>query len=39
MAKKAKVSVRGYFKDLKGWFGLMKQRRAWIEDMLSGVRP
>ena len=29
--KKAKVSVRGYFKDLKGWFGLMKQRKAWIE--------
>ena len=31
MAKKAKVSVRGYFKDLMGWFGLMKQRKAWIE--------
>lgn len=31
MAKKAKVSVRGYFKDLKGWFGLMKQRSAWID--------
>lgn len=31
MTKKAKVSVRGYFKDLMGWFGLMKQRRAWIE--------
>lgn len=31
MAKKAKVSVRGYFKDLMGWFGLMKARQAWID--------
>lgn len=27
---KAKVSVHGYFKDLKGWFGLMKQRESFI---------
>lgn len=31
MAKKAKVTVRGYFKDLMGWFGLMKARQAWID--------
>ena len=31
MAKKAKFSVRGYFNDLKGWFGLMKARQAWID--------
>ncbi len=31
MAKKAKFSVRGYFKDLMGWFGLMKARQAWID--------
>ena len=31
MAKKAKVSVRGYFKDLTGFFGLTKAREAWIE--------
>ena len=30
MAKKAKVSVRGYFKDLMGFFGLTKAREAWI---------
>ena len=31
MAKKAKVTVRSYFKDLMGWFGLMKARQAWID--------
>ena len=31
MAKKAKVTVQSYFKDLMGWFGLMKARAAWIE--------
>lgn len=31
MAKKAKVNVYGYVKDLKSWFGLMKQRAAFIE--------
>ncbi len=31
MAKKAKVKVRGFVKDLKGWFGLMKAREAWID--------
>lgn len=31
MAKKAKVSVNGYFKDLMSWFGLPKQREAFIE--------
>lgn len=31
MAKKAKFSVHGYFKDLMSWFGLVKQREAWIE--------
>lgn len=31
MAKKAKFSVNGYFKDLMGWFGLMKARQAWID--------
>ena len=31
MAKKAKVSVNGYFKDLMGWFGLTKARQAWID--------
>ncbi len=30
MAKKAKFKVNGYFKDLMGWFGLMKRREAWI---------
>lgn len=30
MAKKAKFSVRGYFKDLMGWFKLMKRREEWI---------
>ena len=30
MATKAKVSVHGYFRDLKSWFGLMKQRDAFI---------
>lgn len=31
MAKKAKVTVKSYFKDLMGWFGLMKARQAWID--------
>ena len=31
MAKKAKVSVRGYFKDLMGWFKLPARRKAFIE--------
>lgn len=31
MTKKAKVSVRGYIKDLKGFFGLKKNREAWID--------
>lgn len=31
MAKKAKVSVRGYFVDLMSWFSLMKKRQAWID--------
>ena len=30
MAKKAKFRVRGYFKDLMGWFKLMKRREEWI---------
>ena len=30
MAKKAKFSVNGYFKDLMGWFKLMKRREALI---------
>ena len=30
MAKKAKFKVRGYFKDLMGWFKLMKRREEWI---------
>ena len=28
---KAKVTVKSYFKDLMGWFGLMKARQAWID--------
>ena len=31
MAKKAKFSVNGYFKDLMGWFKLMDRRKAFIE--------
>jgi ferredoxin-NADP reductase len=31
MAKKAKVSVNGYFSDLVGWFKLLKRRKAWID--------
>ena len=31
MAKKAKVTVQSYFKDLKGWFSLMKKRQEWID--------
>lgn len=31
MAKKAKVTVQSYFKDLMGWFQLMKKRQAWID--------
>ena len=31
MAKKAKFSVRGYFKDLMGWFKLMDRRKEFIE--------
>ena len=31
MAKKAHVTVRSYFKDLIGWFTLMKKRQAWID--------
>ena len=30
MAKKAKFSVNGYFKDLMGWFKLMKRREELI---------
>ena len=30
MAKKSKFSVNGYFKDLMGWFQLMKRREAMI---------
>ena len=30
MAKKAKFSVNGYFKDLMGWFKLMKRREEYI---------
>ena len=30
MAKKAKFSVNGYFKDLMGWFKLMGRREAFI---------
>ena len=37
MAKKAKFSVNGYFKDLKGWFGLMKARQVWIESGSSDI--
>ena len=28
---KARFSVHGYFKDLMGWFSLMKKRQAWID--------
>lgn len=31
MAKKAKFSVNGYFKDLMGWFKLPARRKAFIE--------
>lgn len=35
MAKKAKFSVNGYFKDLMGWFKLMKRR----EEMIAAGDP
>ncbi|MDR2672674.1 MAG: iron-sulfur cluster-binding domain-containing protein [Coriobacteriales bacterium] len=31
MADKAKVKIKGYFTDLRGWFSLPKRREAWIE--------
>ena len=35
MAKKAKFSVNGYFKDLMGWFKLMKRREALIAPVIQ----
>lgn len=37
MAKKAKVKVRGYFKDLMGFFTLKKNREAWIDTASTDI--